>query len=88
MMDLAGKLGVTSVVVTHEMDSAFRIADRMAMLDRGRVLKVGTRQEFIECATTGTERTRPTNSSASSCEATPKAPSPAAGSGADMRKIS
>ena len=37
---------MTSVVVTHEMDSAFRIADRMAMLDEGRMLKVGARQEF------------------------------------------
>jgi phospholipid/cholesterol/gamma-HCH transport system ATP-binding protein len=46
MMDLTGKLGVSSVVVTHEMDSAFRIADRMAMLDRGRILKVGPRSEF------------------------------------------
>jgi phospholipid/cholesterol/gamma-HCH transport system ATP-binding protein len=48
IMDLAGKLGVTSVVVTHEMDSAFRIADRMAMLDGGRVLKVGAKQEFAD----------------------------------------
>ena len=46
IIDLSRKLGVTSVVVTHEMDSAFRIADRMAMLDRGRVLKVGRREEF------------------------------------------
>ena len=48
IMALSGKLGVTSVVVTHEMDSAFRIADRMAMLDCGRMLKVGSKQEFIE----------------------------------------
>ena len=46
MVDLTRKLGVTSVVVTHEMDSAFTIADRMVMLDKGRVLKIGTRQEF------------------------------------------
>jgi phospholipid/cholesterol/gamma-HCH transport system ATP-binding protein len=46
MMNLSKKLGVTSVVVTHEMDSAFRIADRMTMLDRGFVLKVGPREEF------------------------------------------
>ncbi len=46
MMDLSKKLSVTSVVVTHEMDSAFRIADRMVMLDRGRVLKIGPRAEF------------------------------------------
>ena len=46
IIDLTRKLGVTSVVVTHEMDSAFRIADRMAMLDKGRMLKIATRQEF------------------------------------------
>ncbi|MFO0972858.1 MAG: ATP-binding cassette domain-containing protein [Phycisphaerae bacterium] len=43
---LSKKFGVTSIVVTHEMDSAFRIADRMVMLDRGRVLRIGTRDEF------------------------------------------
>ena len=46
MMDLSKKLNVTSVVVTHEMDSAFRIADRMVMLDKGRVLRVGARSDF------------------------------------------
>jgi len=46
IIDLTRKLHVTSVVVTHEMDSAFTIADRMCMLDKGRVLKLGTRQEF------------------------------------------
>ncbi|MCG3181671.1 MAG: putative ribonucleotide transport ATP-binding protein mkl [Phycisphaerae bacterium] len=50
IMDLSGKLGVTSVVVTHEMDSAFRIASRMAMLDRGRVVAVGTPAEFRDSA--------------------------------------
>lgn len=39
---LSRQLGVTSVVVTHEMDSAFTIADRMAMLDKGRMLRVDT----------------------------------------------
>lgn len=43
IIDLSKKLGVTSVVVTHEMDSAFTIADRMAMLDKGRMLRVDTR---------------------------------------------
>ena len=46
IVDLTKKLGVTSVVVTHEMDSAFTIADRMVMLDKGRVLRIGTRDEF------------------------------------------
>ena len=60
MMDLAGKLGVTSVVVTHEMDSAFRIADRMVMLDKGVVLMEGKRQEFEDIRdneSTGDEKT-------------------------------
>jgi phospholipid/cholesterol/gamma-HCH transport system ATP-binding protein len=46
IIDLSKKLGVTSVVVTHEMDSAFRIADRMAMLDKGRMLMIDTRETF------------------------------------------
>jgi phospholipid/cholesterol/gamma-HCH transport system ATP-binding protein len=46
IMDLSKKIGVTSVVVTHEMDSAFRIADRMAMLDKGRMLMVDTREAY------------------------------------------
>ena len=46
IIDLTRKLNVTSVVVTHEMDSAFCIADRMCMLDKGRILKIGPRSEF------------------------------------------
>lgn len=46
IIDLSHKIGVTSVVVTHEMDSAFRIADRMAMLDKGRMLMVDKREAF------------------------------------------
>ncbi|MBX3387229.1 MAG: ABC transporter ATP-binding protein [Phycisphaeraceae bacterium] len=46
IVDLSRKLGVTSVVVTHEMDSAFTIADRMAMLDKGRMLRVETRDWY------------------------------------------
>lgn len=46
IVDLSKKLGVTSVVVTHEMDSAFTIADRMAMLDKGRMLAVDAREWF------------------------------------------
>jgi phospholipid/cholesterol/gamma-HCH transport system ATP-binding protein len=46
IIDLNQKLGVTSVVVTHEMDSAFRIADRMVLLDRGRFIVSGTPDEM------------------------------------------
>jgi phospholipid/cholesterol/gamma-HCH transport system ATP-binding protein len=48
IIDLSKRLGVTSVVVTHEMDSAFTIADRMLMLHKGKVLMQGPRSEFEE----------------------------------------
>jgi phospholipid/cholesterol/gamma-HCH transport system ATP-binding protein len=43
---LSKELGVTSVVVTHEMESAFTVADRMAMIDRGRILRIGPTATF------------------------------------------
>jgi len=46
MVDLSKKLLVTSVVITHEMNSAFTIADRMAMLDKGKMLVVETREYY------------------------------------------
>jgi len=48
IIDLNQKLGVTSVVVTHEMDSAFRIADRMVLLDRGKFVAEGTPTQMRE----------------------------------------
>jgi len=41
ILDLSRKLKITSVVVTHEMKSAFRIADQMVVLHRGRVVVEG-----------------------------------------------
>jgi phospholipid/cholesterol/gamma-HCH transport system ATP-binding protein len=38
--------GITALVVTHEMTSAFRIADRIAMLSEGKLLAVGTKEEI------------------------------------------
>jgi phospholipid/cholesterol/gamma-HCH transport system ATP-binding protein len=46
IIDLNQKLHVTSVVVTHEMDSAFRIAHRMVLLDRGKFIISGTPEEM------------------------------------------
>ena len=39
-------LGVTGLVVTHDMRSAFRVGDRIAMLHEGRIRQVGTRAEI------------------------------------------
>ncbi|GMV26342.1 MAG: hypothetical protein AMXMBFR58_23730 [Phycisphaerae bacterium] len=57
IIDLSKKLGVTSVVVTHEMDSAFTIADRMAMLDKGRMLRADSRDWFDRLRKTPIEET-------------------------------
>ena len=46
IVGLAEKLGVASIVVTHEMNSAFRIADRMILLYRGKVIAEGTGDEI------------------------------------------
>ena len=39
--------GTTSIVVSHDLYGAFRIADYMAMLDSGRVLLTGTTDDFL-----------------------------------------
>ena len=44
ILRLRDTMGVTVVVVTHELDSAFRIADRITVLDRGRVLISDTKE--------------------------------------------
>ncbi len=41
---------VTSIVVTHEMESAFMVATRMAFLDRGKIILEGTPDEFRDSA--------------------------------------
>jgi len=46
ILDLTKKLNLTSVVVTHNMESVFRIADRTAMLYQGQLLEVSTCKEI------------------------------------------
>ena len=40
-------LGITILVVTHAMESAFRIADRLAMLYQGHLIAVDSKQQFL-----------------------------------------
>ncbi len=40
------ELGVTSLVITHDMKSAYAISDRIGMLYEGRLVEVGTPTEF------------------------------------------
>ena len=46
ILGLKRAFSMTVVVVTHEMPSAFRIADRMAMLYKGSLIAVGTKEEL------------------------------------------
>jgi phospholipid/cholesterol/gamma-HCH transport system ATP-binding protein len=46
IIDLSERTNTTSIIVTHEMDSAFRIATRMAMLFQGRVIEEGVPEKF------------------------------------------
>jgi len=41
IMDLRTKLNTTSIVVTHDMSSAFKVADEMAMLYKGKIIESG-----------------------------------------------
>lgn len=46
MIRMRDKLGVTSVMITHDMRSAYRVGTRIAMLYEGRVRQVGTVDEI------------------------------------------
>jgi phospholipid/cholesterol/gamma-HCH transport system ATP-binding protein len=42
------RAGTTSIMVSHDLSAAFRIADKIAMLDSGRVLLFGTPEDFYK----------------------------------------
>ena len=46
IVDMNRKLSVTSVVVTHDMRSAFKISDRIGLLDEGKIVAIGTPGEI------------------------------------------
>jgi phospholipid/cholesterol/gamma-HCH transport system ATP-binding protein len=46
IVDMREKISVTSVAITHDMQSAYKIADRIAMLYEGRIIEVGTPEEI------------------------------------------
>lgn len=49
ILRLRDALGMTVIIVTHELESAFKIADRIAVLDRGEILIVGSVDEVRDC---------------------------------------
>ena len=46
ILELHDKLKVTSVAVTHDMTSAYKIADKIAMLYGGKIVGIGTPDEI------------------------------------------
>ena len=45
---LHDEVGVTSIFVTHDQDEAFSVADRVLMINRGRVEQIGTPTEILD----------------------------------------
>jgi putrescine transport system ATP-binding protein len=48
LMDLQQDLGLTFVVVTHDQEEAMTMADRIAVMDVGRIIQIGTPAEIYE----------------------------------------
>ena len=49
MRNIHEQLKITSIIVTHNIQSAMAVADRIAFLYRGRIKFVGTPEEIREC---------------------------------------
>ncbi|HEV2441553.1 MAG TPA: ABC transporter ATP-binding protein [Steroidobacteraceae bacterium] len=48
LIDLQYRVGISFIVVTHDQDEAMALATRIAVMDRGQVLQVGTPSEIYE----------------------------------------
>jgi putrescine transport system ATP-binding protein len=48
LMELQVKLGMTFMIVTHDQEEAMAVADRIAVMDRGRIVQMGTPSEIYE----------------------------------------
>lgn len=47
-LELEGRLGKTVVFVTHDVPEAFRLADRIAVMDQGRIRQIGAPRDILE----------------------------------------
>jgi phospholipid/cholesterol/gamma-HCH transport system ATP-binding protein len=45
IVDLKKRTGVTSLIVSHDRDLAFGVADRIAVINEGRIVTIGTPDE-------------------------------------------
>jgi phospholipid/cholesterol/gamma-HCH transport system ATP-binding protein len=49
IVNLKQRIGVTSLVVSHDRDLAFGVADRIAVINEGRILTIGAPDEVKRC---------------------------------------
>ncbi len=47
IVDMSNKLKITSIIISHDIPSAFRIADKIAVLYEGVMVAVGTPDEIL-----------------------------------------
>src|SRR3954454_15706917 len=47
LLDLQGRLSKTIVFITHDLNEAMRLGDRIAMLRDGRIMQIGTAEEIL-----------------------------------------
>lgn len=48
LLDVQRRLGTTFVIVTHDQDEAMTVADRIGVMDKGRLVQVGAPRELYE----------------------------------------
>jgi putrescine transport system ATP-binding protein len=48
LMELQSSLGMTFMIVTHDQEEAMTVADRIAVMDRGKIVQIGTPAEIYE----------------------------------------
>jgi phospholipid/cholesterol/gamma-HCH transport system ATP-binding protein len=48
ILEVSRELGVTSIVVTHDLDTAFEVGDRIALLYEGKVRATGTAGQMLQ----------------------------------------
>ena len=46
--NLNQKLGKTILIVTHDMNEAFKLADKVILMNHGEIVQMGTQKDFIE----------------------------------------
>ena len=46
ILDMKKKLKITSIIISHDIESTFRVSDRIAMLHDGKIIEIGTPDEI------------------------------------------